>query len=295
MSMEVIAPLMKTITQIQTIAVAGAGTMGAGIAQLAAQAGYQTILYDLSDSLVRRGISGIEKNLAIAVEKNKITVADKEKILSRIHPSAKLEELLADVVIEAIVERLEIKSVFFRELTKITGDQETIFCSNTSSIPITLLAGEIPHPERVAGMHFFNPAHLMKLVEVVSGEKTADACAKTIFSLAVKMGKKPVMTKDKPGFIVNRIGKLYHTEAIRILEENIATVEAIDRLLEASGFRMGPFRLIDLIGVDANLNVTKSLYELMQQEPRFRPSAIQQKMVDDGCLGKKSGRGFYQY
>ncbi len=293
--MEAIALLMKTITQIHTIAVAGAGTMGAGIAQLAAQAGYKTILYDVSATAVRQGISGIESNLAVAVEKKKITAADKEEILSRIHPSGKIEELVADVVIEAIVERLEIKSAFFRELTTITGDEETIFCSNTSSIPITLLAGEIPHPERVAGMHFFNPAHLMKLVEVVSGEKTAEACAQTICALAVKMGKQPVMTKDKPGFIVNRIGKLYHTEAIRLLEEKIATVETIDRLLEASGFRMGPFRLIDLIGVDANLNVTRSLYELMQHEPRFRPSALQQKMVDDGHLGKKSGRGFYQY
>ncbi|MGB3074495.1 MAG: 3-hydroxyacyl-CoA dehydrogenase NAD-binding domain-containing protein, partial [Chitinophagales bacterium] len=248
-----------------------------------------------SATAVRNGITGITNNLAIAMEKQKIDSAGKESILSRILPSNNFNDLVADVVIEAIVERLEVKTTLFQQLAKLTNDRETIFCSNTSSIPITLLAKEIPYPERIAGMHFFNPAHLMKLVEVVSGEKTDAACAKTICALALKMGKQPVMTKDKPGFIVNRIGKLYHTESLKILEEHIASVETIDQLLEASGFRMGPFKLIDLIGVDANLNVTKSLYELSDHEAKFRPSVLQQQLVNDGFLGKKSGRGFYEY
>ncbi|MBX7109339.1 MAG: 3-hydroxybutyryl-CoA dehydrogenase [Chitinophagales bacterium] len=286
---------MKTIEQIHSIAVVGAGTMGAGIAQLAAQAGYNTILYDVEDKALRHGIDAITDNLTIAVEKGKIDAAEQQRILSRIHPSGNFSDLAADVVIEAIVERLEIKTNLFRQLAQLTEADESIFCSNTSSIPITMLSAAIPYPERVAGMHFFNPAYLMKLVEVVSGERTAEACAKTVFALAVKMGKQPVMAKDKPGFIVNRIGKMYHTESLRLLEEKVAPVAAIDQLLESRGFRMGPFRLIDLIGVDANLNVTKSLYELMQHEPRFRPSDIQQQMVDAGCLGKKTGRGFYRY
>lgn len=286
---------MKTIEQIHSIAVVGAGTMGAGIAQLAAQAGYNTILYDVEDKALRHGIDAITDNLTIAVEKGKIDAAEQQRILSRIHPSGNFSDLAADVVIEAIVERLEIKTNLFRQLAQLTEADESIFCSNTSSIPITMLSAAIPYPERVAGMHFFNPAYLMKLVEVVSGERTAEACAETVFALAVKMGKHPVMTKDKPGFIVNRIGKMYHTESLRLLEEKVAPVAAIDQLLEASGFRMGPFRLIDLIGVDANLNVTKSLYELMQYEPRFRPIDIQQQMVDAGYLGKKTGRGFYRY
>lgn len=269
--------------------------MGSGIAQLAAQAGYETTLYDVSREAAEKGFSGIQNNLRIAVEKKKIAEAESMQIIGRIHPSNNFNALATDVVIEAIVERLEIKTDFFRKLAALKKDGESIFCSNTSSIPITTLAKEIPYPERIVGMHFFNPAHLMKLVEIVSGEQTQPGCAQTIYDLALKMGKQPVMTKDKPGFIVNRIGKLYHTEPLKLLEEKIATVETIDQLLEASGFKMGPFRLIDLIGVDANLNVTKSLYELLDHDAKFRPSALQQKMVDDGRLGKKSGRGFYQY
>ena len=285
---------MNNIDQVKTIAVAGAGTMGSGIAQLSAQAGYQTVLYDLSEDMVQKGLASIRENLKIAVTKKKISVTESESILQRIHTSVHVDELVAEVVIEAIIERLDIKTTFFKQLATI-NNKESIFCSNTSSIPITLLAKEIPYPERIAGMHFFNPAHLMKLVEVVSGEQTSSDCAQTVYDLAVKMGKQPVMTKDRPGFIVNRIGKMYHTESLKLLEEGIAPVATIDQLMEAGGFKMGPFRLIDLIGVDANLNVTKSLYELMGREERFQPSVIQQQMVDAGMLGRKSGQGFYKY
>lgn len=286
---------MKDLDQIHRIAIVGAGTMGAGIAQLAAQAGYDTVLYDLQPEAVNRGFETIAENLKVALEKKKITASQKEQTLSRIIITTSFSDLIADIVIEAIIERLETKSALFQKLATMIKDPEAIFCSNTSSIPITLLARGIPHPERIAGMHFFNPPHLMKLVEIVCGAATGIENAKVIFSLAEKMGKVPVMVKDSPGFIVNRIGKLYHTEPLKILEEGVATIETIDQLLEASGFKMGPFKLIDLIGVDANLNVTKSLYEQFDLESRFRPSPIQQQLVDAGFLGKKSGRGFYPY
>jgi 3-hydroxybutyryl-CoA dehydrogenase len=284
-----------TLSDIKTIAVCGAGTMGSGIAQLCATAGFKTLLYDINDSAVQKGLSAINKNLSIALEKNKITEAEKRNTLSRIICTSNIKELIADLVIEAVIELKEVKQKLFNDIASVNSGKEIIFATNTSSIPISQIAGGVQQPERVVGMHFFNPAHLMKLVEVISGEKTSADVADVIYSVALKMGKTPVKAKDKPGFIVNRIGKLYHTEPIKIVEDGVATVETVDALLEASGFKMGPFRLIDLIGVDANLNVTKSLYELTNRAPQFKPSALQQRMVDEGKLGKKSGQGFYKY
>ena len=286
---------MKKIEDIKRIAVVGAGTMGAGIAQLSAQAGYDTVLYDLMKDVAKKGLKTISQNLQGAVERKKISPEEKQVVLSRIRATNDFSELVADVVIEAIVERLETKSELFSKLAVLIDDDEAIFCTNTSSIPVTKLAQGIPHPERLIGMHFFNPAHLMKLVEVVRGAASSKENAQTIYDLAKKFGKEPVMVNDAPGFIVNRVGKMYHTEALRILEENLASMEMIDALLESSGFKMGPFKLIDLIGVDVNLNVTKSLYEQFHQEPRFAPSNIQQQLVDSGFLGKKTGHGFYRY
>lgn len=285
---------MKKIQDIKCIAVAGAGTMGASIAQVAAAAGYRVILYDIAENAVVKGFQEVGRNLSVAVEKRKISEEEKQKTLYNLSVTTRFEELKADIIIEAIVEKTEVKQTLFRKLADLNSS-DCIFATNTSSIPITKIAEGIPHPERVAGMHFFNPAHLMKLVEVVSGERTAEEVAVTVYELVKKFGKEPVRAKDRPGFIVNRIGKLYHTEPIKILEEGIADVETIDSLLEASGFKMGPFKLIDLIGVDANLNVTKSLHELMNHHPKFKPSETQQKMVEEGKLGKKSGEGFYKY
>ncbi len=285
---------MKNIKDIKRIAVVGAGTMGAGIAQVSAAAGFETILFDIAEAAVTKGLQGIEKNLSVALEKKKIAEDEKQKTLSNLRVTTNFEELKADVIIEAIVEKLEVKQDLFRKLAAINAD-DSIFATNTSSITISKIADGISRPERIVGMHFFNPAHLMKLVEVVSGEKTSSENVKLVYELVLKFGKEPVMAKDRPGFIVNRIGKLYHTEPIKILEEGKADVKTIDALLEASGFKMGPFKLIDLIGVDANLNVTKSLYELMDHDLKFKPSETQQKMVDEGKLGKKSGEGFYKY
>lgn len=285
---------MKTILSIKTIAVAGAGTMGAGIAQVSAAAGFDTLLFDISEEAVSKGLQLIEKSLSIGVEKKKIKPEDKQNILARIKTIIDIKQLKADVIVEAIVEKINIKQKLFQDLAEVNAD-DCIFATNTSSIPVSDIASAIPHPERVCGMHFFNPAHLMPLVEIVSGNKTSKQVADTVFQLAKKIGKEPIHAKDYPGFIVNRIGKLYHTEPLKILEDNVADVQTIDRLMEASGFKMGPFRLIDLIGVDANLNVTKSLYELTNHDPKFKPSDIQQKLVDEGKLGKKSGEGFYKY
>ena len=285
---------MNSLKQVHTIAVVGAGTMGAGIAQMAATAGFPTLLFDIRTDLVEQGLAGIRKNLAQAVEKGKMQETTAQEILGRVQPVSHFRDLQAELFIEAVLEKLEVKQKIFRDLAGWNA-ADSIFASNTSSIPITQLASGIPHPGRVVGMHFFNPAHLMKLVEVVSGTQTSPEVAALVSDLCRHMNKVPVAALDYPGFIVNRIGKLYHTEPLRILEEGSATIEAMDALMEASGFKMGPFRLIDLIGVDANLNVTRSLYELSGKEPKFRPSPIQEQMVADGRNGRKSGKGFYDY
>jgi len=287
------------LEKIKTIAVAGAGTMGAGIAQVAAQAGYSVLLYDISEAALQKGKQTIEKNLSIAIEKGKMTGEEKKKILASVSFVTSVDDLKCDVLIEAVLEKLEVKQELFARVSEV-NNHSCILATNTSSIPISLIANNSKIKDQrskmlVVGMHFFNPPHLMKLVEVVSGKETAPEIAQTIFELTKKFGKHPVMAKDRPGFIVNRIGKLYHTEPIKILEEGIADAETIDALMEATGFKMGPFKLIDLIGVDANLNVTKSLYELMNHEEKFKPSVTQQKLVDEGKLGKKSGEGFYKY
>lgn len=284
-----------TLSEVKTIAACGAGTMGSGIAQLCAGAGYETILYDLNEAAVQKGFSAIERNLSIAVEKNKISEADKIITLGKIKSTCSINELIADVVIEAVVELKEVKQKLFNDIASVNKGKKIVFATNTSSIPVSIIAEGVSSPQMIVGMHFFNPAHLMKLVEVISSDKTSPDVAQLIFDLALKMGKVPVRAKDRPGFIVNRIGKLYHTEPIKIVEDGVADVETVDALLEASGFKMGPFKLIDLIGVDANLNVTKSLYELMNHAPQFKPSKLQQEMVDEGKLGKKSGEGFYKY
>lgn len=285
---------MKTISSIKTIAIAGAGTMGAGIAQVSAAAGFDTILFDINDAATSKGLELINKNLSIGVEKKKITSESKQNIISRIIAITDIKQLKADVIIEAIIEKIEIKQKLFQDLA-VLNSNDCIFATNTSSIPVSDVALTILNPERVCGMHFFNPAHIMQLIEIVSGNQTSKEVAETVFQLAKVFGKEPIHAKDYPGFIVNRIGKLYHTEPLKILEDKVADVQTIDGLMEASGFKMGPFKLIDLIGVDANLNVTKSLYALTNQEPKFKPSPIQQKLVDEGKLGKKSGEGFYKY
>ncbi|OGX86387.1 3-hydroxyacyl-CoA dehydrogenase NAD-binding domain-containing protein [Hymenobacter glacialis] len=279
---------------IQTLAVVGAGTMGLGIAQLGIQHGLPTILFDLSPSALEKAHSAIAAGLGKLVAKNKLTAEARDEALALLTPTTDMSIVQADLIIEAVVERLDVKHQLFRELATI-NTPETILASNTSSLPITQLAAPVPHPERVVGMHFFNPAPLMPLVEVISGVATAPAVADAVEALAKRLGKTPVRAADAPGFIVNRVARHYYVESLKIVEENVASFEVVDELLEASGFKMGPFRLIDLIGVDTNFSVTSAMFASFHQDAKFRPSRIQQQKVDAGHHGRKTGQGFYTY
>ncbi len=282
------------LEEIKRIGVVGAGTMGQGIAQLCAQAGYETILYDINERVLQTAASTIADNLEKGIERGKLTAADRQDTLGHLCFTGDTLKLHCHVIIEAVVEKLEVKQSIFRELASM-NNPDTILASNTSSIPITRIATHIPHPERIVGMHFFNPAHIMKLVEVISGAATAPETAETICQLAIRLGKVPVMANDAPGFIVNRVARQFYVEALKLLEEGIADVHTIDRLLQVSGFKMGPFELMDLIGVDINYAVTTSMFEAFHYDAKFRPSRIQQQKVDAGHLGRKTGKGFYTY
>lgn len=283
-----------TLDHIKTVAVAGAGAMGAGIAQVFAQAGYSVTLYDLSTPQLEKAQAGISDNLIKAVAKGKLAEADKNAATSRIVYTSELSSLKADLIIEAIVEKLEVKKELILKLAEINGP-DTILASNTSSLPITQIARGIPNPERIVGMHFFNPAHIMQLVEVISGAETSMDVLEVMKALTVKIGKALVVAKDSPGFIVNRVARHYYVESLKAMEERVTTMENMDALMESAGFKMGPFRLMDALGNDVNFAVTSSLYDAFHQDPKFRPSRIQQQKVDAGHLGRKTGRGFYSY
>ncbi|WP_317040703.1 3-hydroxyacyl-CoA dehydrogenase NAD-binding domain-containing protein [Roseivirga misakiensis] len=285
---------MMAFTDISSIAIVGAGTMGQGIAQISAFAGYDVVLYDLNGDVLKKAEAIIASNLTKGIERGKLTNEQKEETLNRISFSVDENSLVADLVIEAIVEKLDVKRKLFQRLEEL-NKEETILATNTSSIPITRIAASLNHPERFVGMHFFNPAHIMKLVEVISGAATSLAVANTVYELAKKLGKVPVMAKDAPGFIVNRVARHFYVEGLRVLEEDVCDVEGIDRLVESSGFKMGPFRLMDLIGVDTNYSVTESMFNAFHQDSKFRPSRIQQQKVDAGHHGRKSKKGFYNY
>jgi 3-hydroxybutyryl-CoA dehydrogenase len=282
------------VTNIRTIAIAGAGTMGSGIAQVTATAGYKTILFDIEPKMLQQAETNIKKSLAFLSSKGKISAAEEETILNNITYTNQLSDLKADLIIEAILEKLDIKHQFFQQVAELNGPN-CILASNTSSIPITQIAAKVPNPERFLGIHFFNPAPIMKLVEIISGVQTDPTIANSCKKLIEDMGKTCVMAKDAPGFIVNRVARHYYVEGLKTLEENVADFETIDALMESSGFKMGPFKLMDLIGVDTNFSVTSSMYQLFHQDAKFRPSRIQQQLVDAGFHGKKTKRGFYVY
>jgi 3-hydroxybutyryl-CoA dehydrogenase len=278
---------------VNSICVCGAGAMGSGIAQAAAQAGFYTILFELNEEILTKAKDSIEKNLQLLTDKKKIVAAEKEKIGQRIFFTTDIHTCLADVFIEAIVEKTEAKVALFNQLAEI-NHSECIFASNTSSLSITKIAEQVQRPERVIGMHFFNPATIMKLVEVVNSPLTNEITSATIIELAKAMGKVPVVCKDSPGFIVNRVARPYYIEALRMAEEGVP-IEQIDGLMEAAGFKLGPFRLMDLIGNDVNFAVSNSVYEQLNKPERLKPSYIQEEKVKEGKLGKKSGEGYYRY
>jgi 3-hydroxybutyryl-CoA dehydrogenase len=281
-------------TTINTIAVCGAGTMGSGIAQCAAQNGFYTILFDVQETTLLKAKTNIEASLQKLVEKQKITAEQQQQTLNQLLYVTDIQQCLADVVIEAIVERVDAKVALLNQLAEINHG-ETIFATNTSSLSITEIAGQVVHPHRVIGMHFFNPATIMKLVEVVQTTYSNNECVQTIMQLAKAMQKTPVLCIDAPGFIVNRVARHYYIETLRIAEQNECNFKDVDALLENAGFKMGPFALMDLIGNDINYAVTQSLYEATNKAIRFLPSYIQKQKVDTGKLGKKTGEGFYNY
>jgi len=279
---------------INTICVIGAGTMGRGIAQVAAQNSFYTLLFDINSEVLGKAKLSIENNLQYLTDKQKISAEEKENIYNRIKFINDTNDCIADVFIEAIVEKVEAKVAIFNQLAEV-NHSEVVFATNTSSLSVSAIQANVIHPQRVAGMHFFNPAPLMKLVEVVKGEQTSDETVQTIYHLCKQLNKTPVLCKDAPGFIVNRVARHYYLEAMKLVEQGIASIETVDEIMEATGFKMGPFKLMDLIGMDVNLAVSKSMYEAFNEAERFTPSPIQIDKVAKGELGKKTGKGFYTY
>jgi 3-hydroxybutyryl-CoA dehydrogenase len=283
-------------SDIKTIGVIGSGTMGSGITAACALNGYKTVLYDIKQDIVDKAVSGIITGLKKLVEKGKIDEFKVKSTERNIVTSAELKNFNdCDIVIEAAIEDLSIKKGIFRELETIVKPQ-TILASNTSSFSITSISTAIVNRERVVGLHFFNPANIMKLVEVIKGEFTSSETVETVSELCKNLKKVPVICSDTPAFIVNRVARAFYGESLKILgEENIQS-ENIDKIMkEEGGFAMGPFELMDLIGIDINLSVTKSVYEAFFYDQKYKPSPIQQKMVDAGLLGRKTKQGFYKY
>lgn len=278
------------------IGVIGAGTMGTGIAQVAAQAGHEVILLDSREEAVERSLNGLNGTMDNLVAKAKFTRENATALLERLTGSTEMDDLSGcGLVIEAIIEDMDVKKELFAELETIVAGN-CILASNTSSLAITAIAAACGKPERVIGLHFFNPAPLMPLVEVVPGMLTAPGLAAHSVELLRSWGKTPVTCKDTPGFIVNRVARPYYGESLRILEEGIADMADIDHALKSlGGFRMGPFELMDLIGNDINFAVTNSVWKAFFHDPRYTPSLTQQRQVESGRLGRKTGHGYYGY
>jgi 3-hydroxybutyryl-CoA dehydrogenase len=281
---------------MKTVGIIGAGSMGAGIAHVAALSGFDILLTDVSDEILKKAFERITLDLEKGLEKGKLSPGQVSEARRRIHLLPDLSSLSqAEFVIEAAIEKLDVKQDICRRMEAVCS-AETIFATNTSSLSITAIASAVLRPEQVVGMHFFNPPHLMKLVEVVRGDRTSNGVAEQTVAFAKSLGKIPVLAKDTPGFIVNRCARPFYGEALRLLGEGIASVEDIDRIVKLEGdFKMGPFELMDLIGIDVNLAVTQSMYEQTFGEPRYRPHVIQRNMVQANLLGRKTKRGFYDY
>lgn len=287
---------MQPLASDISIAVIGAGAMGAGIAQIAAQSGHPVLLLDQREGAAEAGRQRIARQLQRRVDKGKMEQSALNALLDRITLMHELSDLAgAGLVIEAIIEDLDIKRNLLASLETVCSNR-TIFATNTSSISVTALGAGLSNPERLVGMHFFNPAPLMALVEVIKGLATSDEVAQCIYATATRWGKKPVMATSTPGFIVNRVARPFYAESLRLLQEQAtdsATLDAIVR--EAGGFRMGPFELTDLIGHDINYAVTTSVFNAYYKDTRFLPSLMQKELVEAGRLGRKSGQGFYRY
>ena len=280
---------------IKTIAVIGAGTMGHGIAQVAAIAGFRVLLNDVDRESLARGVSSIEANFAKGIQRGKLTEEDRDRALQHIRGTTNLKECAAaDLIIEAAPEKLELKKDLLRQL-EFASDHPFIFASNTSSLSITEIASSSKRPEAVIGMHFFNPVHIMRLVEIVVGKKTSTETVNTVTSVGQKMRKEPIVVKDVPGFASSRLGVVLGLEAMRMFEQGVASAQDIDTAMELGyNHPMGPLKLTDLVGLDVRLNIAEYLHRELGSEA-FRPPEVLRRMVSEGKLGKKTGQGFYDW
>jgi 3-hydroxybutyryl-CoA dehydrogenase len=280
--------------QIKTIAVCGAGTMGTGIAQLCVQSGYPTILYDVQENILQRSKDAMQESWKSLLSKGKISQEEQLKFESLINYSSNINDCVADLIIEAIVEKASVKLDLFHQLASINSIK-TILVSNTSSISINAMAAKLEDSFRFAGMHFFNPATHMKLVEIVRADETSEAVIKMLQELTLRLGKTAVVCKDSPGFIVNRVARHYYLESMFMMEHNKLDPATIDQVLESTGFKMGAFKLMDLIGIDINYGVSKIIWEDLGKPKRLKPSKLQEEMIEKQDLGRKTGAGFYKY
>ncbi len=283
------------MAEIERVAVLGCGLMGRGIVEVSARAGYETWVRELTEDLVKKGVGAIEKSLGRAVEKGKLPAEERDAALSRIHPTTDLEALAgADIVIEAVTEDLELKNTMFRTLDDACGP-DTIFASNTSSLTITAMAAATRRPDRVVGLHFFNPVPVMKLVEVVRTIATSEETFRRAYDFAASLGKEPIEAKDTSGFIVNRLLVPYMIDAIRALEQGVGSIEDIDKAMTlGTAYPMGPFTLSDFVGIDTLHRIAEIMFE-EYRESRFAPPPLLGRMVALGYIGRKAGRGFYDY
>lgn len=278
----------------QLVCICGAGTMGRGIALVTARNGFRTILYDADKKVLEKARGYIGLSLNNEVARKRLSEEEASRILENIQFNSRIEACRAPLILEAIFENEEAKSSLFEKLAGINSP-DTLFVTNTSSLSVTSIARRTSFPERIVGLHFFNPAERMKLIEIVSTEYSSPAVIETIKSFAGQLGKTAVLSKDHPGFIVNRVARPFYLEALRIAEKKMSGFPVIDRLMESAGFKMGPFHLMDLIGNDINFTVSHSVYEALGSPERLKPSALQQELVQKGKLGRKTGAGYFTY
>lgn len=278
------------------IAIIGSGTMGCGIAISSILASHTVQMFDVSEEKRIQALEYVSKELLKSVERGKLAPDLYESTVARCSAVGTIEEIAdADLVIEAIIEDFEIKKSLFSKIEALLSKETAIIASNTSSFSISSLAKDLKNPDRFIGLHFFNPAHIMKLVEIIKGTFTNQVSIDVTIEYVRSLGKTPALAADVPGFIVNRVARNYYNESLRLLTEGVGSIEQIDRILKGIGFKMGPFELMDLIGNDVNVQVSKSVWEQYFYEPRFTPSTLQQMYADAGLLGRKSGQGFYKY